>query len=638
MSGNPYKPAAAWGLAVAILVGVGCTRKPDHPSILLVTLDTTRADRIGCYGYDAAATPAIDALAGDGVLFERAYSAAPLTLPSHATLLTGRLPPEHGLRVNGTTVLPAEVPTLVEDFKAAGYDTAAFIAAFVLDSKFGLDRGFDQYDDDMAGAASTVIDLHQYRNGQLVTDRALDWLSSREAKAPFFCWVHLYDPHAPTHAHRDRFGDTYVDRPYDGEIAFVDMQVARLVAWLRETGQYDDAVVAVMGDHGEGLGDHRENRHGYMVYGTTLRVPWIMKLPRQAAAGTRVGAVVSLASAAPTLLDAAGLVGGARLPSPSLAPAWTGGAVPDQACYAETDSPWDEHRWCPLRAITTRDWKYIKTTRPELYHLAEDPGEAVNLHDDQPEQARRMAAALADIVDLLTPVEAATAHLNEEERRVLESLGYLRAAPGTEGGAPPDEELPDMKDMIGLVNDIDRAHELIDGGEDIDAGLALMGRVVQAVPGDRMFAMQYAKALARRQRHEAAIDRYQAILAQWPDTVAATVGLANAYIEHGDTPSARAVLLPAVKAHPGELAIRTGLVAVYLGEGDLEKALHHGREALALGPEDMKVHYNLAVLYERTEQWEDALKHWREVRRIDPWNKVAYDKVEYADAERKHEP
>ena len=624
-------------MAAAVLLGVGCARKPSHPSILLITLDTTRADRIGSYGYGAAATPAIDALAGDGIQFERVYSAVPLTLPSHATMFTGRLPPEHGLRVNGQTVLPAEVPTMAEALKSAGYDTAAFIAAFVLDAKFGLDRGFDHYDDDMTGAASTFIDLHQYRNGKLVTDRALDWLSARESDAPFFCWVHLYDPHAPTHAHRDRFGDRYVDRPYDAEIAFADLQVARLISWMKEAGQYDDAVIAVIGDHGEGLGDHRESRHGYMLYGSSLRVPWIMKLANQPAAGSRVASTVSLVSVAPTLLDAAGLAGHPLGPASSLAAAWTGGVVADQACYAETDAPWDEHRWCPLRAITTRDWKYIKTTRPELYHLATDPGEVVNLHDDQPEQARRMAAALADIVDLLTPVAAATAHLSADERRVLESLGYLRSAPGSEVGAPPDEDLPDMKDMIRLVNDMERSLELFHE-ENVDEGLALMAGVVEALPGDQMFAMQHAKVLSRFERHEPAIAAFKRILDQWPDNLSAKVELATTYIHAGVLDEAREVLLAAVEEAPEEPVIHAGLVAVYLEASELDQAMHHGREALALDPDNPKNHNNMAVLYGRKGQWDDALHHWREVRRIDPWNEIAYQKVEQLEAREKDQP
>jgi arylsulfatase A-like enzyme len=302
-----------------------------RPNVLLITLDTTRADRLGCYGYTPALTPAIDGLAARGVLFERAYTPAPLTLPSHASMMTGLFPPEHGLLVNGRGRLGENVSTLAEVFRDAGYDTAAFLGSFVLHSKFGLDRGFKEYDDDMTNTDPTEDGLHRQRDGIWVVDSALAWLQKRRTK-PFFCWVHLYDAHAPYLAHTEDFGDRFADSPYDGGIAYVDLQVQRLVNHLEGNGLTEQTLIVVVGDHGESLGEHDEKEHGLTLYGSVLRVPWIWAGPGATSAGRRVLQPVSLIDLRPTLLETVGLGEPSRASGRSLHAALVGRPIDPESC------------------------------------------------------------------------------------------------------------------------------------------------------------------------------------------------------------------------------------------------------------------------------------------------------------------
>src|SRR5262249_10006680 len=393
-----------------------------RPNVLLITLDTTRADRLGCYGYSAALTPALDRLAAEGVLFEQACTPAPLTLPAHASLMTGLYPREHGLITNGRGRLDENVSTLAESFRHGGYDTAAFVGSFVLHSKFGLDRGFMAYDDDMTHTDPTEHGMHRQRDGRRVVDSALAWLEQRRKK-PFFGWVHLYDPHVPYQAHADEFGDRFQQRPYDGEIAYVDRLVQRLVDHLRQNRLWERTLIVVVGDHGESLGEHDEQEHGLTLYNSVLQVPWIWAGRGVTAAGRRVPQPVSLVDLRPTLLDAAGLRDPAPTSGRSLRAALTGGEIAAGECYSATDEPLLAQGWSPLRSLTTSRWKYIRTPEVELYDLASDPQETRNLAADQAEQVQDLDDRLVSREQALVTRQAAAVALSPKERQALESLG-----------------------------------------------------------------------------------------------------------------------------------------------------------------------------------------------------------------------
>ncbi|MGE0378541.1 MAG: sulfatase, partial [Planctomycetaceae bacterium] len=329
-------------------------------NVVLITLDTTRADHLGCYGRTAAATPNLDWLASQGVLFEHAYTVVPITLPAHATLLTGLLPPEHGLRINGTSRLPDSIPTLAETLQRAGYRTGAFVSSLVLDARFGLARGFEHYDDRLGIGPNGP---HVERPASNSVSEAIAWLDT-VASESFLCWVHLYDPHEPYDEHRRDFDDQFAGRPYDAEIAYMDRHIGRLLDFLQRLDVDDRTLIVIAGDHGEGLGEHAEPTHGYLAYNSTLHVPLIVRRPDGEQSGARVAEPVSLADVFPTILDSLEREVPSGLFGRSLLPYWQDIVPAPRPCYGETEAPLMEAGWCPLRTWTTARWKYIHSTQP----------------------------------------------------------------------------------------------------------------------------------------------------------------------------------------------------------------------------------------------------------------------------------
>ncbi|RLS34251.1 MAG: DUF229 domain-containing protein [Planctomycetota bacterium] len=353
-------------LVAAALAGVLIySQSTPRVNLLLITLDTTRADRLGCYGYKQALTPELDGLAQRGVLFERAYAPAPMTSPSHTSIMTGLWPPEHGVYTNALTVLDPQIPTLAELLRAQGYATAAFPAASMLGGKFGLNRGFQSYSDDLSDPSSGADDMQRSRDGQFIADFAIRWLKEhqeRSESSPFFCWMHFYDPHDPYLSHRKEFGDQFVNRPYDGELAYVDRQIGRVFEELKRLGQMENTVVVVVGDHGESLGEHGEDSHGYLLHEATLRVPMIIAGSSQAAAGHRVPTPVSSIDLFPTLLEVTGVAVPEELKPRRLQPALSGRPLPTRFCYSQTVEPYLQAFWSPLQSITNDRWRYVRTT------------------------------------------------------------------------------------------------------------------------------------------------------------------------------------------------------------------------------------------------------------------------------------
>jgi len=346
-------------------------------NILLVTLDTTRADRIGCYGYRRAATPILDRLAASGVRFAEALTAAPETLPAHATLLTGLLPPHHGVRINTEGRLGSLHQTLAEVARGRGYQTAAFVSAFVLDARFGLDQGFDHYDDRVDATRGTAFAAGtNERRAGATTDAALAWLRSRDRARPFLLWVHYFDAHAP-YDPPEPFASRFAGSLYDGEIAYMDAQLGRLLDGVDAAGPRDKTVVIVVGDHGESLGEHYERTHSVFLYRSTVRVPLVFSNPRLFPKPAVVdGAVVSLADVAPTLLD---LLGVEDPPDRDGVSLLATKADPRRGVYVESLVPWLDFGWAPLFGLRTLRESYVLAPRPECYDLRTDPEERRNL-------------------------------------------------------------------------------------------------------------------------------------------------------------------------------------------------------------------------------------------------------------------
>lgn len=504
-------------------------------NVLLITLDTVRRDRLGCYGDAEAVTPNIDALATRGVLFDDAVTSVPITLPSHATILTGRFPPLHGVRDNGRDHLAAVQRTLAEELKASGYATAAFVGCFVLDRRYGLDQGFDVYDFEVSaeGNRPQMADFNE-RSAAAVTNAALGWLAQRAAAgatAPFFAWVHYFDAHLPYTSPLER-QPRFAGRPYDAEIAYVDQQLGRLVAALDDQGLRERTLIAVMADHGEALGDHGEPTHAYFVYAPTMRVPLILSCPALFEKGYRVtDRVVGLVDVYPTIVDLLGIEPPASTDGRSLASA----ADPQRAFYMETRNPLHLAGWSPLYALRTHTAKYIEAPRPEFYDLQVDPGESKNLVDAAPaalaDLKQRLDAYLREVPAASTDTRAATA----EEMARLGALGYVQS-----GAPPPSGPLPDPKDMLSVYLDALRAEQLYGRrkyGEAASVARAVLKVADRCAQAQRILAFSYLKL----GQPDQALKLLRSAVARHPDAFLVR-SLVQALIIHGELDDALAML------------------------------------------------------------------------------------------------
>jgi choline-sulfatase len=475
----------------------------DRPNVLLVTIDTLRADHVGSYGYQAASTPTIDALAARGVRFDTSVAHTPLTGPSHASILTGHTPLGHGFRNNSGYVLAPQVKTAAEDFRHAGYRTAAFVSGFPLDRRFGFDRGFELYDDRLPKGNDRRRTPYVERFADATTDAAIRWLptvraATGQSTAPWFLWMHYYDPHAPYEPPAD-LAERFRASPYDGEVAFVDRQLARLLQAIDAGGESARTIVLVTADHGESLGEHGEGTHGIFIYDATLRVPWVMAGPR-VPAGRVSPTVARSIDVLPTLADYAGLPARSDLDGRSLRPAAEGREMSDEGTYAESLYPELELGWAPLHAWRTKGLKYIKAPRAELYDLEKDPQETTN----------RVAEERARVEDLERKVDAALGHpvpsaaaptVDPEAAERLRALGY---ASGSRFVRPPGAVLRDPKEGIRLLPRLNRGMSA--ARTEPELAIREMTAVLKEDPGLFMARRTRAVAYAAAGRHALAVD------------------------------------------------------------------------------------------------------------------------------------
>jgi arylsulfatase A-like enzyme/Tfp pilus assembly protein PilF len=486
--------------------GSGGAPNSGRPNILLVTIDTLRADHLGCYGRREAATPALDALAARGVRFETAVSHVPLTGPSHASILTGRTPLGHGFRDNGGYVLPAEARTAAEGFRDAGYRTAAFVSGFPLDRRFGFDRGFELYDDHLPRGNDRRRTPYVERFADATTDAALRWLgapAAGRAAAPWFVWVHYYDPHAP-YEPPGELAERFRASPYDGEIAFVDRQIARLLGALEEKREAGRTVVLVTADHGESLGEHGEKTHGLFVYDSTLRVPWLMAGP-DIQRGRVASTVARGIDVLPTLADYAGLTL-AGMEGRSLRPAVNGRTMDDAPAYAESLYPEREFGWASLHAWRTARYKLIEAPRPELYDLVDDAGETRNRVAEDAAQADALGQKLRSAMS--RPAPSAAADVDPETAERLGALGYVGGGGGGGGGAaaaplPAGASRRDPKDGVRLLSRLNRGTST--ARTDPEGAIRELTAVLAEDPGLLMALRSRAVAYEAAGRHELAI-------------------------------------------------------------------------------------------------------------------------------------
>jgi len=612
----------AWGIGFSVLgVAALCWFWPrSRLNIILVTLDTTRADHIGCYGYQAALTPALDELAARGVLFEKAHTPVPLTLPSHTSMLTGLYPPEHGLHVNGMGRLSSDIPSLAEILRNLRYETGAFLSAFVLNSKFGLNRGFQTYDDDLSGTEQADSFVHRRRDGRAVMDAALKWMQDRRSR-PFFCWVHLYDAHAPYDARKSQFDDRFTQQPYDAGIATEDLQLRRLMEFLKSNKLSDRTLIVVVGDHGEGLLEHAEEEHGFLLYESTLHVPLIVAGPAFVKAGHRVLTVVSLVDLMPTILDCLSVNKKITMSGRSLKRSLSGEDLESFPCYAETDAPF-EHHWAPLRAVITDRYKYVQTTRDELYDLIDDPGETRNLTQSDEKEREELAATLGEMIARFVPRVAGSVHLTTKEQGILASLGYTG---GKHAARADDSEktLPDVKDMMPIYNMVLDAKNMMASGQATDATEKLHA-VLKLAPHYDEASILLGDVLMNQKKYSEAAQNYEAVLADNSEQAMAHAHLASALAAQGRLQDAVLHFRRALKLDSEGAAWHLHLAQVLSSLGDFQEAVAEYKEAIRCDPGYIKAHLELGNLLIHLGKNEEAILHFEAALKLHPDLSIAH--------------
>jgi choline-sulfatase len=592
---------AALVTSVAVAATLSYTQTvPDSPlpDVYLVTIDTLRADHIHCNGDERIQTPALDSLARDGIRFAWAFTPSPITNTAHTSILTGLLPSVHGVTDFGIP-LAKSYPTWAELLKQNGYKTAAFIGAVVLDSRTlapGLDRGFEYYDNFPSGSSEGKHWGRVERRGADVVHRAETWMDRQTAHQtnhqtgrPRFVWVHLYDPHDP-YEPPPPYSQIYKDRLYDGEIAYADAALRNLLNYLKRANRYQNALIIVVGDHGEGLGEHGEQTHGIFLYDATTHVPLIVKLPREtttehtdAAQAKLVQAQVETTDILPTVLDLLGIAATPALANRSLRPYFTATQEVDRVVFGETDYPL-RFGWAPLRAVRGDGFKFIEAPRPEFYDLGKDPAELNNAYEPWNPTVQKLRTKLASSAMRPPRVSKATGAASSTTLSELRALGYL--GPGdaqTSTNVPELSSLPDPKDKIEEQNLLHSAMMLADEGRSVDAR-SMLQKVLELDPDLSPALRQLGEMEFDARDYRKAADDFGRLRKGHPDDAAAALYEGRALDKLNDTQGARKALEAAVAQSPGQLDARVLLANVELKSGDRAAAQDQFEAVLLLDP------------------------------------------------------
>ncbi len=610
-------------------------------NVILITVDTLRADRIGCYGFSRVETPAIDYFAQLGVKFDTCIATTPLTLPSHTSILTGTLPLFHGVRDNGGFVVPPELKTIAELFKEQGYATAAFVGAYVLDSKWGLDQGFDYYFDRFDLGKFEKISLATVqRPANEVMDETLKWLDGNKKKK-FFAWIHLYDPHTP-YEPPSPFDAKYPNHPYLGEIAFTDTQLARLWKFLEDADLTDNIFLIFTSDHGESLGEHEEATHGFFIYQEAVHVPLIFVTPFERLQGLSVSRVVSIVDVMPTMLEMIGLPIPLEVQGKSLVPGFFRPAKGDNAyAYAETFYPRFHYGWSELQSFQNRRFKLIISPDPELYDLEHDPDEMRNLAPverklltDLEKRATQFIAAASE-----NALELDFRKIDEETREKLAALGYVGSF--TDSAKLEGKKLANPKDKIGVFNALSRAREMGMSGQAEEAVRTIKAIIAEDPDiSDAHFAL--GNIYFKERNFKEAIASFEQALERKPDDSFCVINIANCYQMLGKPDEAERFIIDYLKKgfsdsqlyyvlgtinynqkkydeaityyseclslNADSAASHNGLAAIYILREDLGRAEEHLNEAMAINPELTNLHYNRAQLLEKRGEIANAIE------------------------------
>lgn len=552
----------------AIAFAAGCSTTKDADLVVLITVDTTRADRLGCYGYTKGATPNLDALAATGVRFDDAVSPVPVTLPSHSTMFTGKYPAEHGVRYNGMFKLPDSAQTAAEFFLSKGWATAAVPAAFPVATSTGLGQGFQDYLDRFSEADAESLPISTERTAGNVTDLGIDLLRKHEGKK-LFLWLHYFDPHYP-YKPPFPFSAEFRDRPYDGEIAYMDREIGRFFAAVKDAGRWDDTAVVVAGDHGEGLYDHGEKMHSNLVYQSTIHVPLILK-PAGNAKPRVVAEPVSLIDLFPTVLRLGGIDPPERPEAVDLRAAAEGKQLPRRALHFESLAGSLVFGWSPLEGVRRGEWKFTQSSEPELFDVAADPGEATNRFSSDRSVADDLDAVLrSDLARFQTSADATTsaaAPMDQETMDRLASLGYV-------GGSVTDEARggPHPRRFVHLEGEILNGRDLMTAKE-YGAALAIWDALLREDPKNR-YALQQGTIAARALGDEdAALGYAQRLFDGNREMADASIFLGEAWVAKREYSRASDVFRAALAKHPDNLGLLYRLALAETALGRFESAI-----------------------------------------------------------------
>ncbi len=628
-------------VAIAVVCAAGAwmiSSRKLPPNLLLISLDTTRADHLSCYKPGRKITPRIDALAAESVLFEQAISPKPLTLPAHSSMMTGKYPPCHGVHDNISFKLADSHITLAEVLKENGYHTGAVVGAFILDAKFGLAQGFDFYDDDM-DARHLGMEGFPERRAEAVTKSAGEWLE-RNSSAPFFLFVHYYDPHHD-YSPPEPYASMFADDLYSGEIAYTDHCVGVLVDVLKEKGLYENTLIVLVGDHGEGLGDHAESKHGYFVYRSTTWVPMIVK-PAAKASPRRVTTNVSLVDVMPTVLSQAGLTTPEELSDArDLSPLWKRGDPPGEERYVYSESMTATVYGCsPLLAVEGLEWKYIHSAKPELYHLAADPDETINLVERESRRAGFMRYQLETVIE---PCRRAShgesvLHLDPQSLARLRAMGYVGGGTVVELDLAKMAGKEDPKDFLPIFTKIESIEYHV-AHQDFAKAKNLCAEVAAERPDIAYVHSVMAHIAIQEGDDEAGIGHYRRAL-ELKDTRADWhSNLGNALQRVGRLEEATAHYLRALELalaganQPGDpdhptaprasndplLAdVHSNFGSLRLRQGNCEDALRHYEQSCQMKPAEPMMHYSRGVALRKCGRTEEAEAAFRKTLELDP--------------------
>ena len=660
-----FNPLIVIPLLVLLVLWAGWRLLPSHfaskdlCNVLLISIDTCRADYLGCYGSSLQATPNIDSFAREGFLFSNAYSPVPITLPAHSSMLTGTIPPYHGVRDNNDYKLAESNETLAEILRSNGYTTAAVIGAFVMHCKFGLQQGFEYYNSNFEKSRSS-IGINE-RRAEEVNHFAIEWLEKNKNKR-FFLFLHYFDPHA-VYEPPEPFASKFKENPYAGEIAYTDHCIGQVLRKLKEEGLYESTLIIITSDHGEMLGEHGAVSHAYFIYQSALRVPLIFRIPDQEN-GKRIDAPVGLIDIVPTVCGTLGIEVPDQAQGEDLSRYFKKNHIPvkDRRLYCESLTP-TKYGASPLLGVVTDRWKYIHTVRPELYDIIEDPGEAVNLIKQQPEMVWALQDHLRKTVESSARNEKSGTRitLDQEDISRLESLGYVASA-RVRDDFEFDQSKEDPKDLLGVHNQLMSAFyfafhmkdykeakticerllkerprhietyalltKIALRQDDLTGALEYMTKLIRLIPQQTdplrikpnlaAVHIKMGTALKRQGKINEAVDSFLKASRINPDMSEAYFELGVIFHNQRKTNEAINNFSKALKINPDMPEAHYNLGVIFLEQGKTDDAIKKFFKALQINPDYVEAHNNLGLAFHRKGKIKEALNHYNESLRIDP--------------------